>query len=188
MPKDGDQKLHFNFPVARGKQRFRELMIHVSQRSERDPYFGAIKLNKILYYSDFNAFKSLGQPITGMAYFRLKFGPAPQALIPIRRELIAEGAIKIEHVLIGPFWQDRTIALREPILSYFAADELAIVDSVIADLWSQNATEVSDASHDVRWRTLRDKDYLPYEFAFLDGELTKEDIEETKRLAHDLKW
>lgn len=188
MREPEDRKLHFNISVARGKQRFRELMIYVSKRSENDPYFGAIKLNKILYYSDFNAFQILGQPITGMAYFRLKFGPAPQALIPIRRELIGEGAIEIRNVLIGTYWQDRTIALRDAILSYFAADELAIVDKVIHDLWAQNATEVSDASHDVRWRTLRDRDSMPYEFAYLDGDLTEEDIAQTKKLALELGW
>jgi hypothetical protein len=188
VPREGDKKLHFNIPVVRGKQRFRELIIYVSKKCEADPYFGAIKLNKILYYSDFNAYRSLGQPITGMAYFRLKLGPAPQALLPVRRELIAERAIELQTVLIGRYWQDRTIALRDPVLSYFEPDEMAVVDGVIDDLWSQNATEVSDASHDVRWRTLRDRDLMPYEFAFLDGEVSEEDIALTEKLAQELEW
>lgn len=51
-----------------------------------------------------------------------------------------------------------------------------------------SATEVSDASHDVRWRTLRDRDELPYEFAFLDDTITPDDIDRTKELSRQLKW
>jgi hypothetical protein len=184
----GKDGLHFNVPVARGKQRFRELIIYVSKKSEHDPHFGATKLNKILYYSDFRAFERLGQPISGMVYFRLKHGPAPKALWPVRAELIEEGALRIDQVPVGSFAQERTVALREPITSLFTEDELRIVDAVINELWSQNATEVSDASHDVRWRTLRDRDELPYEFAFLDNSVTQNDIDRTKQLSWQLKW
>jgi hypothetical protein len=180
--------IHFSFQIARGKQRFRELIIYVSKKSERDYYFGATKLNKILYHADFRAFERLGQPITGMVYFRLPNGPAPQALIPVRRELINEGAIKLEQVELGQYIQDRTIALRDPVVSLFTEDELLIVDSVIEELWNQNAGDVSDASHDVRWRVLRHQDKLPYEFAFLVDSLTQGDIEKAAELAERFKW
>jgi hypothetical protein len=180
--------LHFTIPVARGKQRFRELIIYASKKSEHGPYFGAVKLNKILYYSDFRAYERLGQPITGMVYFRLIHGPAPKALVPVRRELEEEGAIRIERVNIGPYVEDRTIALREPYLSLFTEDELRIVDTVIDELWPQNAMEVGDASHDLRWRTLRDGDLLPYEFVFLDDRITEDDISRGDELARKLGW
>lgn len=60
--------------------------------------------------------------------------------MPIRHALEEEKAIRVEHVQIGPYFQDRTIALREPILSLFTEDELRIVDDVINELWPQNAT------------------------------------------------
>jgi hypothetical protein len=183
-----ENHLHFSIPVARGKQRFRELIVYVSKKSENDTHFGATKLNKILYHSDFRAFERLGQPITGMVYFRLPKGPAPQALLPIRQELVSEGAIRVDQVSAGPYRQDRTVALRDPLLTLFNEDELRIVDEVIAELWSQNAGEVSDASHDVRWRVLNDKERLPYEFAFLDDSLTEDDIAKTRELAERLKW
>ena len=78
-------KLSFTIPVARGAQRFRELIVYISQRSAEDPHFGAVKLNKILYHSDFRAYERFGVPLTGVCYFRLKAGPAPKALLPVRR-------------------------------------------------------------------------------------------------------
>jgi Protein of unknown function (DUF4065) len=180
--------LNFTFPVARGAQRFRELIVYISEKSRNDPYFGAVKLNKILYYSDFRAFERFGVPLTGVRYFRLPKGPAPRALIPIQNELVAEGAIHIDKVQFGDFEQHRTIPLRRAIIELFTEDEIILVDEVISDLWQQNATEVSDASHDIRWRTLRHKDPIPYEFAFLSDEITLDDVERTKELASELGW
>ncbi|MGH6840192.1 MAG: Panacea domain-containing protein [Methylocella sp.] len=180
--------LNFSFPVDKGVQRFRELIIYVSRKSVDDVYFGAVKLNKILYYSDFLAFYRFGQPLTGFEYFRIQKGPAPRAMIPISRELAKEGAIRFEQVMLGGHMQIRTIALRAPIMQHFSEDEILLVDEVIRSLWFQNATEVSDASHDVRWRVLQHKDPMPYEFAFLDDEITNSDIERTAELARELGW
>jgi hypothetical protein len=181
--------LHFTVPVARAAQRFRELIVYVSQKCARDPHFGAVKLNKILYHSDFRAFVRFGVPLTGFGYFRLQKGPAPKALVPIRRELESEGAIHIEHVPLGDLEQHRTVALRQPVLEHFTSDELQVVDEVINELWEQSAAEVSDASHDVRWRVLRHKDDMPYEFAFLSNEdVTQKDIQRTHELSRQFGW
>jgi hypothetical protein len=189
VPKDEEQKLHFSVPVAGGMQRFRELIIYISKKSESDPYFGAIKLNKILYYSDFRAFERFGVPLTGVKYFRLPKGPAPKSMMPVQAALVREGAIRVDLVKIAGYDQHRTIALREPVLEHFKTDELLLVDEIIAELRQQTATEVSDASHDVRWRTLHHKDDMPYEFAFLsDEQITDEEIEITNELASRFGW
>ena len=181
--------LHETFDVPRGAQRFRELILYASRKSVDDPHFGAVKLNKILYHSDFRAFQRFGVPLTGVRYFRLKNGPAPRSLIPVRDSLVQEGALRVERRQVGPYKQDRTIALRDPALRLFTEDEIALVDEVIAELWDQNATEVSDASHDIRWLTLNDRDVLPYEMAYLSNEpLTQAQIERTKELAEQFGW
>jgi hypothetical protein len=124
-----------------------------------------------------------------MKYFRLPNGPAPKALMPIRTELVIEGAIAVEKVTIGDYEQHRTVALREAVTDHFTADELFLVDEVIDELWPQNASEVSDASHDVRWRVLQHKDDIPYEFAFLANEpVTQSEILRTHVLATQFDW
>jgi hypothetical protein len=185
--------LHETWDVERSAQRFRELIIYVSQQSESDPWFGAVKLNKILYHSDFTAFERFGVPLTGVRYFRLPQGPAPKKLKHVERELVEEGAIRVDEVSLDfgrqTYLQKRTIALRDPIMVFFTADEIAIVDKVIEDLWNQNATEVSNASHDVRWRVLQHKDPVPYEFAYLsDDDVTEAQERRTRELAAELGW
>lgn len=182
--------LHETFNVPRGAQRFRELIVYVSKVCASDPHFGATKLNKILYHSDFRAFERFGVPLTGVRYFRLPKGPAPRSLVPVRDELVREGALAIEMRQVGPeHFQRRTVAEREPIMSLFTQDEIDLVDEVVQDLWEQNATEVSDAPHDIRWATLQHKDPMPYELAYLsDDPPSERDIERTKELAAQFGW
>jgi hypothetical protein len=45
----------FRVPLERALQRLRELIVYISEKSEHDQYYGATKLNKILYHSDFHS-------------------------------------------------------------------------------------------------------------------------------------
>lgn len=128
-------------------QRFGELLLFVARASEGDPRCGATKLNKILFYSDFGAYRALGHSISGQIYRKLKHGPAPKTVKQSIQILEQQGACA---------WADRTyfgyplkklIALKEPDLSLFSAQEIDLVRRVIDDLWQLNATEVSDLSH-----------------------------------------
>ena len=175
--------------MPRGVQRFRELIVYISQQSEADPHFGAIKLNKILYYSDFRAFERFGLPLTGMRYVKRKLGPVPNALVHKRGELVEEGALRLDTLPKGPYEQNRTVALRAPVLDLFTADEIALVDEVIKEFWTQNGTEVSNASHDLRWSVMQLNDPMPYELAFLSNERpTDRDHQRTEELAKRLGW
>jgi hypothetical protein len=189
MASRNGKKLSFSVAVPKGAQRFRELIVYISKKCEHDPNFGAVKLNKILYHSDFKAFEKFGVPLTGVTYFRLKAGPAPKPLLVYRNQLLEEGAIEIKRVPLGRLTQERTVALREPILEHFTADEIHIVDTVIDDLWNQSATEVSDASHDVRWKVLSNEVSMPYEFAYLSNDrITERDIRRTRELSDRYGW
>ncbi len=184
-----DQHLSFRIDVPRGQQKFRELIIYIAERCQDTEFFGATKLNKILYRADFEAFRRFGRPITGAPYFRLPNGPAPKALIPVRRDLVAEGAVKIESRPLGNRTQERVIPLRASHRDLFSAGELALVDEIIKDLWGQTAEEVSDASHDIIWRSRQDEENIPYEAVYLsDNPLTEEDVRRSKELANEFGW
>ncbi len=103
--------------------------------------FGITKLNKQLYYSDFEHFKQYGRPIIGDRYTRMKNGPVPSTAYNIINELLngVDGisvhkrlAKKIE-VKRGKF-RGRTIhritPLAEPDLSVFSKSEVKIMRAV----------------------------------------------------------
>ena len=125
------------------EEKFRELLIYIAAKCEKDAGFGAIKLNKILFYSDFLAYKHLGQAITGAEYVAFQYGPAPRSLMEIREQMIERKDIAEDRRA----FQGRIVALKEPVLEQFSADEIAIVDKVIDALRDQDSESVSELSH-----------------------------------------
>ncbi len=171
-------------------EKFKELIIYIAQKCVDDPTFGAIKLNKILYFSDFYAYADTGIPITGANYFRLPQGPAPRQLVPTREELLNSGDICQVKSTYHGYPQDRIANTREANLDLFAAREIAMVDDIIQKLWGINAADISRYTHRLAgWRIADDNGDIPYESVFISDEgLTEDDCERAKELVHDFGW
>ena len=150
--------------------KFRELVIYIAEKCTDDPTFGATKLNKTLYYSDFYAYRMLGQPITGASYQKLSAGPAPREFL--RQMKILEDA-RHATVEAQPYFngvQKRIVPAegRRPDVSIFKESELALVDEVIRFFWGKSATEVSEFSHlEPGWVVCDIGEVIPYETAWI---------------------
>lgn len=166
-------------------RKFKELLLYVAQKSLDDPHFGATKLNKILFYSDFLAYGQLGHSITEATYQRLNHGPAPVHLRPAERELEEEGAAEVIEVPRFNLMQRRLIPKRRARLTDFSADEIALVDEVIDALRGYSAAAASELSHlEKGWQLVGDREVIPYEFVFLSSEpLTSEDVRRAQEVA-----
>jgi uncharacterized phage-associated protein len=161
------------------RDKFAELMLHIARRSVDDPHFGATKLAKILYFSDFNAYRLLGQSITSATYHKYSEGPVPTALPGIRNALIEAGDAKIENRATFAGVQNRLVALRRPDLSHFDAAQIALVDEVIDELRPLTGQGVSDLSHqEFGWLSSYEHEEIPYGTAWVGSEpLTGEQID-----------
>ncbi|MDA0264392.1 MAG: Panacea domain-containing protein [Chloroflexi bacterium] len=135
--------------VDYNEEKFKELILYISEACRAHPIFGATKLNKILFFSDFIAYEDLGSSITGAEYMALEFGPAPREMIPIREEMVLNGDIVIERR--GS--QTRLVPERPPNSEIFSPEERAIVDRLIELLKCQDAEWISELSHKfLGWR------------------------------------
>ena len=182
-PNFGDNDPH-------GEQVLGELILYVSEKCAGDRMFGAIKLNKILWWSDFLAYAQSGRPITGVQYRRLGHGPAPRRLIPVREALVAnqDAVVQRQHML-GGLVQDRVVPLREPNLDFFTASQIDLVNEVIRVMWGKSANEVSHLSHGKAWGIANDGDGIPYEAVFLsDCPVDAFDVTRTEELAGQFGW
>lgn len=158
--------------------KFRELILYVAKRSEDDPRFGATKLNKILYFADFNAYRKLRQPITGATYQNLTEGPAPREMLPQRHIMIDNEEILIEERTYFDHIQQRIIAHRSPNKEVFSSEELSIVDEVIAELWNMTGRVASEYSHDqLGWQLTKLGETILYETAWLSAEFVPQEAE-----------
>ena len=151
------------------EERFKELIVFITELCNDDDTFGSVKLNKILYFADFMAYRVLGNPITGATYFKLPEGPAPRQLLSARTDLVAEGRIAIE---LRPYFngvQKRPVVVGDgPNTAKFNEQERAIVRSIAKYFRGKSAREVSDFSHlQPGWILAEDRGDIPYETAWL---------------------
>jgi hypothetical protein len=130
------------------RDKFKRLVQYVIWKAGKRDWFGATKLNKVLWFSDTRAYALTGAPITGATYIREQWGPVPKAIMPVRSELQREGAIRI--VRDGKL--ERMTADKAPDMQPFTSSEIAIVDWWIEHIATYHtATSISDHSHDYTW-------------------------------------
>jgi len=180
---------HMVASVIGDEDKLAELILYISQKCATDPKFGAIKLNKLLYLSDFLSFGNWGEPITGVQYRHLRMGPAPTRLIPVRDALEKNRKLVVQTLpLKSGRKQVRTVNLTEPNLKVFSGREIALVDSIIEDLWDLDAEESTEFSHRfVGWKMTKEGDPIPYGSIFLSDEpLSAAEIQRGQELAREL--
>lgn len=150
--------------------KLKETILFVAHQCEGDPTFGSVKLNKILWYSDFDAYRKHGEAITAARYQHQPEGPVLLAMPPIKREMQAEGLVREIQGTQGPTHK-RLVALRQPDLSQFSAQEIALVTEYITKFWHVSAKKVSDYSHTtMAWRLTVNGQEIPYAAAFAADE------------------
>jgi hypothetical protein len=183
-------KLTLVVPLPGQQGRIRQMVLYVAHKCESARYFGAIKLNKIIWKADFDSYASRRKPITGREYRRRYFGPALREMLPVHREMLRDGLIRIDRRDYGDgVVEHRTIALAEPDLRFFDEADLAYVDAAIRYYWDKTGTESSDDSHGAAWRTRKDNDPMPYELALLSDEpLDRLNLIRTESLIYDKGW
>ena len=175
--------------IQTNDRKMKELILYLATKSEGDPRFSSTKLNKLLFYCDFTAYRQLGRSITGHSYQKLPFGPAPRAVLPILSQMQRDG--DCDEVRKDYFGREqrRVKANRPPQTTIFSEDELQLADQIVAELWENSASEVSDRSHDfIGWQAAEFNEVIPYETVFLGDPSTpvsEDEIEFCRQLERE---
>ena len=175
------------------RKKFEELILLIARECEDHTYFGATKLNKILFFCDFVAFAELGHAMTGAEYMALEHGPVPRALVQIRNEMIKRGHI----VLDRQGNQERVLAKRKVDWNLFRPGEQLIIHKVIRQLEQETADSVSDLSHKfLGWQAgwterleTGNSPTIPYESVFVSNRHpTAEEVSQVASVAEEHGW
>lgn len=168
---------NFQGPTPPDNEKVKELIVLLSEQSEGDEYFGATKLNKLLFYTDFISYIMYGKSVTGSSYEVQPRGPMLRGFYDVRSEMERNDDIVVATRNFGGHTQHKTIAKRDPIPSKFTGEEMAIIYRVLSDFRNTNATEISELSHDfLGWRVMDVGEEIPYEIALVStAELTPEE-------------
>lgn len=158
--------------------KFDVLVQYISYRADRED-LGAVKLNKILWYSDVLAYVKTGRSITGESYCKQRLGPVSRHILPSLDRLGREGRVVTRRTSRFDYPKTEYIALVEPDLSCFSAEEIATVDYVIDKICREHtARSISEHSHDSAWQIAENGEEIPYHavLASREGEVTAADI------------
>lgn len=165
--------------------KFKRLVQYVCEQTTEEPEkLGATKLNKVLWLADLFSFVEFGEPITNSQYIKLERGPVPNKILPILRELEAEGAVSISKQPFHGYVQTQYRANPSVEPDFLSREQKALVDDVIRQVCeNHSATSISDLSHTEIWKLADDKEEIPHYavFSVVPGEIRKADIEWAKQ-------
>jgi len=174
--------------MAGGKEfdspKFDELIVYIAKRLPPEAALGRVKLAKLLMHSDFTAFLRLGRSITGATYEKWEHGHLPKELLLAERDLQADGSLVQESVDFYGRRLRHITAKRDPNLSDFTEDEIAIVEGALRLYGHESASYLSLLAHDEPgWVLSDDNAPIPYESALIGRELpTEAEVEYFRRL------
>jgi hypothetical protein len=151
--------------------KFRELILYLARESEGDDHFGVVKLNKLLFTIDFEAYRRFGKSITEQEYQALPFGPAPRSVLPVLKNMEKDGDVAIREEILYGYPQKRPLALRRADIHLFSQEEIALIAHLLSRYWDMSATQVSDLSHEfLGWSLAEEGETIPYAVALLGRE------------------
>jgi uncharacterized phage-associated protein len=169
--------------------KFREMLLYLANKTGDDPRCGDKKLNKLLYFADVTAFRRRGAPIAGATYKHLKHGPIAKPFLKARGQLKAEERVRERKRPYHDKTQTCTEALGEPDTSMFDADELAILDEIVAKYWDYNGAEIEEAAHnEPGWALTRENEEIPYRAALIAKKASPRAVAVGHEIADRLGW
>jgi hypothetical protein len=176
-----------NKPQRRDDTKLEEAILYLSTLTERDRYCGAVKLNKLLFYADFIAYRRFGKSITGQEYQHLPLGPCPRGMKPALANLERRDAIatRDESMFGGGYVQKRTFAKRLADLSHFSGPEVDVLREAVERFWDINASDISDLSHEfIGWQLTEINETIPYSTVLIG---TRKPTEREKKIGQHLR-
>ncbi len=167
--------------MALNWEKFKTLVHYICERAEDPGCLGAIKLNKVLWYSDSIQYMLAGRSITGETYVKRQYGPVPRDIIRALNELVAEKKVargKVDHF---GYMKNEYISIshESPDLNQFTGDEISLVNEAFQHVcFNHTAQTVSDETHETIWQIAMLGEEIPLatRFAAYVGEVDETDI------------
>lgn len=148
-------------------EKLKQVLLYILERCAGKPNVGETVLNKLLYFSDFNYYELYEEQLTGAAYRKLPYGPVPQKLDSIIRQMLQEGVLQRIKTDYHGYPQIRYLPLAKADLTTLKASEKETIDRVIEQMSDWSAAAISNYSHkDMPWLASKEGEEIPYELAF----------------------
>jgi hypothetical protein len=131
----------------RNRYKVKQLILYIATKMEDAPRFGSVKLNKVLYRADHEAYRQLGRKLTTYNYRKQELGPTLDAYVHVLGEMERDEQIEFVAQPAGRQTEQRPMARTTPDPNVFSAAELAIIDSEIERAWNTTGRGVTAEEH-----------------------------------------
>lgn len=159
-------------------EKFKALVHHVVSSCDDPTRLGAIRLNKILWFTDSLSYRLHGSPISGETYVKRQYGPVPKTILATIAQLEAEGKIMVAEKDNAIGHKTRLfVSLEQPNDDVFSPQELGIIDVMVKEICTNHtASSISLLTHDQVWDAANMGEEIPLfaTLASVPGEITEE--------------
>ncbi|MBU6231752.1 MAG: SocA family protein [Patescibacteria group bacterium] len=122
---------------------------------------GITKLNKLLYFCDFEHFRLYGRPIIGDQYVKMKAGPVPERVYSIFNSNFRDGQddslksyFDVKDRKVRDFTERTIVPKKEPDLSCFSQSEIEIISRISDQYKGKTVASLSGKSHEEKpWKS-----------------------------------
>lgn len=171
------------------QHKLRESILYIAARMERDQHAGQgpLKLAKLLWLSDFEAYRRFGKSITGVRYIADELGPAPADELLALRDLEGSGYLVLEP---GYNTQRLPRANRPPDGATFSQEELAVIDEMLSRYQTWTGKQLVDLAHEYPgYRIAQRGQEVPYQSVYFSAQgPTESDVTRAEEVAREHGW
>ncbi|HSG38974.1 MAG TPA: type II toxin-antitoxin system antitoxin SocA domain-containing protein [Thermoanaerobaculia bacterium] len=151
------------------RYRLKQMILFIASEMQGADYFGATKLNKVLFRSEMAAFQELGGKLTTFHYQKNENGPTLRAFMPVTREMEVEGLLAWEIRTQGVSEERRPIAKAPYDESALAPEEWEVLRKEIRRAFPLTARQMSDEEHKTAaWYATRTGEDIKPELSFVE--------------------
>lgn len=153
--------------------KFANLITHFIQHSNPD-FNDKLKLNKLLFFTDFIHYKNFGTSISGLSYRAIQYGPVPANYDNIYAYLESENIVSTQFLKLANGGA-REVFITENVFfnkNLFTEEEIVTISTIVEKFANISTWEIVDLSHKEKaWKELEDKKeligYQDYAFELL---------------------
>jgi transcriptional regulator with XRE-family HTH domain len=120
------------------------------------------KLAKLLYLADFTSFYRNLEPMSGVKYRRMEYGPVADVFFSLTDDLNQTG--KVDITPIGPAQVIISATTREAdTFDKLSGEELSLIQEICEQWKDKRTEEIVNFTHEqLPWQLCRDGEFIPY--------------------------
>lgn len=148
-------------------EKFKQVFLYVLEKTAGKPNVGMTVLYKLLYFIDFDYYEKYEDQLMGLTYIKNHHGPTPREFVSVVDEMKKSGELEEVKSAYFTYEQRKFLPHRHADLSSLSAQEMTMIDSVLARYGEKSAAELSVLSHeDTPWFAAEDGKNIEYDHVF----------------------